>query len=201
MRIASLIGAAMIFVSPLAAHAATVTFDALPGSNADAFTSYSEAGFTVTKTAGDLFVGKSFGNPVPNLFGGPLYGSASSTLDITAGGLTFNFGSFDFSSQNGATASYLVTGFLNNVSIFSLANTQPTGGGFQTINSGTGLLFDRLSFVLNTDGTSFNFDNFSGEIGGSAVPEPATWLSMVIGFAGLGMALRAARRRGVFAPA
>jgi len=40
---------------------------------------------------------------------------------------------------------------------------------------------------------SFEFDNFAGTIGG--VPEPGAWALMLLGFGGMGMALRSRRRQ------
>lgn len=192
-----LAAAALTLSLPAAAGAGVVTFDNLAGPNQSPFTTYSEAGFTVTKTAGDAFVGMAYGNPVPDIFAGPLYGSASTTLEITAGGDTFSFDSWDLSPNNGSAA-YVINGFLNGGSVFS------TSGlirqlGFQTLLSGTSLAFDRLTFTLTANGTSLNFDNFAGTI--SAVPEPAAWAMMIVGFGAVGTMVRASRRRNVLAAA
>jgi hypothetical protein len=190
MNFKSICAAAVLVAAPMAAHAATVTFDGLGGDNGDAYSTYSENGFTVTKTAGDAFVGKLYGNPIPDVFFGPTYGSSSTTLDVTAGGSAFTFTSWDF-SDNGGSAAYSIVGYLNNVSIFSLAGMQSLGS-FATILSGTGQSFDRVSFTLSSNGTSANFDNFVGDT--AAVPEPQAWAMMVMGFMGLGLAVRRNRK-------
>lgn len=41
----------------------------------------------------------------------------------------------------------------------------------------------------------FSVDNVAGAIGGGAVPEPTTWAMMLLGFFGIGSAIRARRRR------
>ena len=67
-------------------------------------------------------------------------------------------------------------------------------GGFQTVLTGSDLRFDKVTFQLLSDGTSFNVDNISANIS-SAVPAPATWAMMIAGFLSVGSVLR--RRRGV----
>lgn len=186
------LAAAILLAAPAAASAATITFDGLPGSNGSAFTSYSEAGFTVTKSVGDLFVGKAYGNPAPSIFGGPNYGSAGASFDLTAAGSLFDLASFDFGANVGS-ATYALTGFRNGVSLFSLTGAQASGG-FQTVLTGSDLRFDKVTFQLLSEGTSFNVDNISANIS-SAVPEPATWAMMIAGFLSVGSVLR--RRRGV----
>lgn len=186
------LAAAILLAAPAAASAATITFDGLAGDNLSPFTSYSEADFTVTKTAGDLFVGKVYGNPAPSIFGGPNYGSAGASFDLTAGGSLFNLTSFDFGANVGS-ATYALTGFLKGVSLFSLTGDQASGG-FKTVLTGSDLRFDKVTFQLLSEGTSFNVDNITANIG-SAVPEPATWAMMIAGFLGVDSALR--RQRGV----
>ncbi|MDO9432589.1 MAG: PEPxxWA-CTERM sorting domain-containing protein [Phenylobacterium sp.] len=194
MRILPLVAAAVLMAAPMAAQAAVVSFDGLPGANGSVFATYSEDGFTVSKTAGDAFVGQLYGNPLPSIFAGPYYGSASTSLQITAGGQTFSFQSWDFGA-NGGPANYSISGFLNNVNIFSSGGAL-SQGAIQTLLSGTNLVFDRLTFDLTSSGTSMNFDNFAGTI--SAVPEPATWAMMIIGFGAVGSMVRTSRRRNVF---
>lgn len=89
-------------------------------------------------------------------------------------------------------------------------------GGFdQTLNGGqmtegyTGQSWDwgaRVNFdfggatinqvVLMSSGNSFELDNLAGTLG--AVPEPATWSMMILGFGTVGAMLR--RRRAAFTP-
>jgi hypothetical protein len=47
--------------------------------------------------------------------------------------------------------------------------------------------------ILSADDVSAFNNNPTGTIGGGGVPEPATWLMMLVGFAGLGAALRSHR--------
>ncbi len=60
------------------------------------------------------------------------------------------------------------------------------------------LLFGEIAFVGTTDnsdfGGAFTFETFQLESITSSVPEPATWLMMVFGFAGVGTALKRRRR-------
>lgn len=179
-----------VTAAPMAAQA-DITFDALPGANGSAFTGpYSEDGLSISATAGDVFVGTIYGNPVPSLFFGPNFGSSTASLEITSGGALFNFASFDFSANNG-TAYYTVRGFANAAETFSLVGDSSIGG-FVTIASGTNLQFDRVTFDFRVAGTSANFDNFIGD--GGVVPEPATWALLIMGFGGVGATLRSRRR-------
>lgn len=52
------------------------------------------------------------------------------------------------------------------------------------------------SVVFGSSGNSFEFDNLAGTIGG--IPEPASWALMILGFGGVGAALRS-RRKAIFA--
>jgi hypothetical protein len=67
-------------------------------------------------------------------------------------------------------------------------------GGFSIASAGT--LRVRIQNVLfDAGGNDFAIDNISI----SAVPEPATWAMMILGFFGLGSALRSQRRRVAYA--
>lgn len=172
------------------AGAATITFDDLAGSNGDAFSSYSEDGFTFTKTSGDAFVAAVYGNPTPDIFFGPNYGSAAASFDLTSSSGDFVFGGFDLAASNGV-ANYVIAGFLNGASVFAFAGSYE--GGFSTIGSTSTGLVDKVSFLVTASGTSANIDNIVASV--AAVPEPATWTMMLIGFGAVGAAMRSQRRR------
>lgn len=188
----ALLFAAALSVSVMsgAASAATITFDDLAGSNGDAFSSFSEDGFSFTKTSGDAFVAKLFGNPIPDVFFGPNYGSAAASFDLTSGVGDFVFGGFDLAGNNGA-ANYVIAGFLDGASVFAFAGSH--NGGFTTIGSPSSGLVDKVSFLVTAGGTSANIDNIVATV--AAVPEPATWAMMLIGFGAVGAAMRSQRRR------
>ncbi|WP_422344363.1 PEPxxWA-CTERM sorting domain-containing protein [Parasphingorhabdus sp.] len=174
--------AAMALTAP--AQAAVISFDDLGGSNGDVFTGpYIEDGFTVSAVRGDVFEGHIFGNPEPSLVFGSVFGGGPVGSVQVLGGI-FNFNSFDLTTQNG-TGEYQVDGFLNGSSVFSLAGSL-SPGGFQTISGLAGNI-DQLNFILTANGTSVNLDNIDVS---AAVPEPATWAFMILGFGAIGGALR-----------
>ncbi|WP_108810798.1 PEPxxWA-CTERM sorting domain-containing protein [Sphingorhabdus sp. Alg231-15] len=174
--------AAMALAAP--AQAAVISFDDLGGSNGDVFTGpYMEDGFTVDTAGGDVFEGHIFGNPAPSLVVGSVFGGGSFGVVRVVGGI-FNFNSFDFVSQ-GAAGDYQVNGFLGGNSVFSL-NGSLSPSGFTTI-AGVGGNIDELDFILTANGTSVNLDNIDVS---TAVPEPATWAFMILGFGAIGGALR-----------
>lgn len=182
---------------PGAATAQTITFDALGGANGSFFSSYSESGFDVALTSGTICVAKNFGNPIPDLFGGPACSTAetSSTLRITrSGGGAFQFVGADFATQNG-TSSYTFQGFLASLSQYSGGGTLPGNGAFATYasgNSGTGIDELFISFAADGGASSYNVDNIV--LASTAVPEPSTVALLAAGLLGMG-AVRSRRRR------
>lgn len=174
--------AAMALTAP--AQAAVISFDGLSGGNGSVFTGpYVEDGFTVSAGRGDVFEGQIFGNPEPSLVVGSVFGGGPIGSVQVLGGV-FNFNSFDLSTQNG-TGEYQVEGFFNGSSVFSLAGSL-SPSGFQTISGLAGNI-DQLNFILTANGTSVNLDNIDVS---AAVPEPATWAFMILGFGAIGGALR-----------
>lgn len=172
------------------ASAAVITFGALPGNNGDPFTSYAEAGFTVMKDSGSGCVGKVFGNPVPNVFGGTACDSGSVGVFTVTGGL-FEFAGIDLAANNG-TLSYSITGLLNGSNVFVQSNdlAGPTGV-FSTIASQSNAVIDSLQLSFRTAGSSFNFDNINLT---QRVSEPASGLLALAAFGVMIGALRSRRR-------
>lgn len=146
---------------------------------------------TFDSTAGNLAYQ---GNQYLDLVGQGGSGSISQTLSLTPGqlySLTFAYSHNLFDPAEATSASALVTidGF---AAIFS-HDTGNTSNLDWQIFSG--------SFVA-TGPDTLNFTNISGgpnegvlldAISVAAVPEPATWAMMLLGFAGIGFAMR--RRR------
>jgi len=90
---------------------------------------------------------------------------------------------------------------------FSLFSGAP-GSGSLVFSSGapsTAPSFSGLlgvgSYYLETVKTTGKTDLISGAISVSAVPEPATWAMMIVGFFGLGAMLRRSRRNGALVTA
>jgi hypothetical protein len=72
------------------------------------------------------------------------------------------------------------------------------GGGFQAITRGSGYTGGGL-FALNLDGSVAGSGNddigFRSFFAPAAVPEPESWIMMIVGFAGIGMAARKKSRQ------
>ena len=192
IRYALTVAAAAAAFVAVPVSAATITFDALPGANQDPFTSYTEAGYTITKTSGDAFVGKAYGNPLPSVFFGPFYGSATATFSLTSASGAFTFNRFDY-SPNGGSAMYIVAGFLGASSVYAYTGILP-GPGFTTVTGNAGVV-DQVVLTLVSMGTSANIDNLV--VNAAAVPEAATWAMMIAGFGLAGWAMRRRQRVSV----
>jgi hypothetical protein len=126
-------------------------------------------------------------------------GAASHGYSLTLGGGVFNyFGLYveamDWSNQitfyNGATK----------VGEFDVASLQFNPGdpdqGKLFVNIFTGATFDKVVFLeTDTVGATRGFESDNHTVGLSgAVPEPAAWSLMIVGFMGMGGALRSRRR-------
>lgn len=83
------------------------------------------------------------------------------------------------------SSSGFVRGYINGVSQFAFNDTS----GLAVINDQLNLFLDDFAFP---DEASAGFVNYA-TISTFAVPEPATWALMVLGFGGLGAALRSRR--------
>lgn len=166
------------------ADAATITFG---NAGTTQLTTYSEAGYTVAQTSGDIYTGAGFGRPAPSLFG---YQGGS--FQVTGAGL-FTFGGFDGGSGalSQQTQTFNVIGYLGSTSLFNTTYTRTGGIGFQSFASNSAASIDRLVFNLSsTNSTSYNVDNIVVNGVAAAVPEPATWMMMIVGFGAAGYALR-----------
>ncbi len=127
-------------------------------------------------------------------------GNASTTLTSLKGLKNFSF-------YMGSPDSYNSVQFLGENYDFTLSGGQLTGGNTnQSWNWASRVNFDFGGAVVNTvilrsSGNSFEVDNFAGmsALAGpsGAVPEPATWAMMIIGFGAVGAIIR--RRKLVFA--
>lgn len=190
-----LLASAALALAPFtAANAAVITFDNLGGSNGDVFAGpYSENGFTVDAAGGDVFEGHLFGNPAPSLVVGSIFGGGPFGA-IRVGGGTFQFNSFELAAANGS-AEYQVNGFLGGVSVFSLNGSLAQTSMFTTIAGFAGAI-DELDFILTANGTSANIDNINVS-SVAAVPEPATWAFMIVGFGAIGGAMRKRKKANV----
>jgi PEP-CTERM motif len=120
-------------------------------------------------------------NPPYTLSSGTVLGA----LTNLNGSATFNFGSLSLSGLTilGAHFGNNTDSDQNNVTAFWLLDLGSTPTHTITLSNGMG---------------SSNAQIFA--TGGHAVPEPATWAMMLIGFGGMGMAMRRTSRRSAALP-
>jgi hypothetical protein len=150
-----------------------IDFNTLPGNNKDPFTTYTENGFTVSATSGPWSVATLFGNPVPDVF---CFNCNPGTLEVTGG--QFNFEGVDLGDAAPPPFSYTITGYLNGSQVLLQSGVSPAAvGTFATIASAeTTQLLDRLDISINTASTDGNVDN----IVVNSVPEPGTWILLLL---------------------
>jgi hypothetical protein len=74
----------------------------------------------------------------------------------------------------------------------------PPADGNQAVASTNGRVYFNFGgqkvydVLFTSSGNSFEFDNIA-----ASVPEPSTWAMMLVGFGGLGAAMRSSRRKQV----
>lgn len=125
-------------------------------------------------------------------------GGSFATLFSTVGMRSFSF--FLGSPDSYNSVRFQGVGFDETLSGSALFAPPTAFGGDQTV--GRRLSYDFGGAVVNqitfsSSGNSFEFDNLAA----GAVPEPATWAMMLLGFFGLGGAVRSQRTRRVTLPA
>lgn len=114
-------------------------------------------------------------------------GSATYTFAAPVSSFQFDWGSIDTYNTltiNGTSQAIVVPGsnFINPANGDQIA--AGTNGRF-TVTGTAGELFTSVTF--SSTGNSFEVDNLAV---GAPVPEPATWALMMLGFGGMGAALR-----------
>lgn len=110
----------------------------------------------------------------------------------------FSLGEFIFSFESGDTLFGSYSGSVTPVAPgqFSIAQTHTVAGGTGLFAGATGS-FDSsgsLSFLTGRPAVQQTFD---GNLNVPAVPEPITWIMMIIGFGAIGFSMRNAPRRRV----
>ena len=163
-------------------------------------------GVTMNRTAGT----HSYTASAPNTFfpgsgGGNPFLSTNNLLDqVVFNGFGADVsavgGSFFGSNINGGytAASSITLSMIDADGLFTYTALNPTPGGFLGFVSTGGL---SQFTVATVDSVWVSVDNFTLAGSLSAVPEPATWAMMIIGFGAVGSVVRTSRRRNVFAAA
>jgi hypothetical protein len=198
MTLRATLGAIVLAGGTLAsatASAATITFAGLAGANGAPLTPYMEAGFTVTPNPGSWFEGHVFGNPVPSIVAGPVFGGPlNGAITVTDSVLPFTFSAIDLATANANTA-YTFTGLLLGAPVFNVATTVASPAGvFNTVLSGHSAdVIDTLVVTANigAGGTSTNIDN----IVVSKVPGPLVGAGLPGLILAIGALIALARRR------
>jgi PEP-CTERM motif len=184
-----LVGATLAFATPAAAQ--LVTNGGFETGDFTGFTLSGNLGFTGVDAdaASSGNYGAYFG-PVNST------GSISQTLSTTTGG-TYQI-SFDLSNDGGATTFYEV--LFGGVSLFSATNAPAFNFTTFSTTSVASSASTALTFNFRNDPSFFSLDNVAvtaiAPVTG-AVPEPATWAMMLIGFGGMGVSLRRRRATAV----
>jgi hypothetical protein len=170
-----------------------ISFSSLAGPNGALYAGHTEGDFTVSPSAGDWFQALVYGNPVASIFA-PTNGSGNAKLLITDNVDLFNFGSLDFSSNNGQST-YDIQGFLDGDLMYH--DTGNLAASFNPFSFNTllstdpALQLDSLLIQINFGPgvTSINLDN----IRVVTVPEPTS--CMLLGGGAVALLLRRGSRR------
>ena len=183
---------ATVFTASPALAGPTLTFEGQ--SNAQYGAPITRSGFTIGNPVGQE---QHFHEIDSTQFGlasngtGVLLNDRDTQIFLSAiGGDVFTLTSFDIAAAFGSNPgnTYTVTAFLGAATVGTLSGNL---GQFATINGFGNTSLDRVVFDGIGGGGGFELDNIvlNGTATG-AVPEPATWAMMLVGFGAIGGALR-----------
>ncbi|MDB5424486.1 MAG: hypothetical protein JWQ29_1902 [Phenylobacterium sp.] len=184
------------------ADAATVMFSGTQSNtNAPGVAGGRCAGFTVSiANAGPFFStgASNFGSFTTSqshcLDSPPPIAAGSDAVPYHDGLFTYAFADGDtlFGAYAGTLTNSGVTGLINNLQTFSIT------GGSGRFAGATGGFLGTGTITFGPGSPPLSRLAFSGEINAPAIPEPATWALLIVGFGFAGTALRSqARRRAV----
>ena len=162
------------------ANAEVVTFTGVPYNvSPTSMTNYVEDGITVTSLEGNFW---AYPNPGELHFDPDGFGNK--TFDFTYAGGVFNVLSFDITFADSSFVAFL-EGFDQNGALLNSLVVSSTLGTISVAG------FDGIHTLrIGNYGSHMSIDNFTIS---AAVPEPATWVTMLVGFVLAGAALRRAR--------
>ena len=189
--------------SASAAHAQTVvpprvtiTFDSLTGDSGDFFSSYAEKGFNVTLIGGQACIAQTFGNPIPDLYGGPscLIASPNAVIQVTRldGGQFWFYGA-DMTSES-FPATFTFTGRTNSSTRYVTSGSIAATDDFVFYaNTAFGTNISALTITLNAgNAISYNLDNLL--LITVMTPEPGTVTMLIAGLLLIGGLVKARPR-------
>jgi hypothetical protein len=199
VALASAPAQAVVYDGATTAFVDTGTFDTLTAPSS--LTTYSFANFTFINS-GSSTTAMIFNDPgAPTSTGAEPLGDTTNYLSVLNGGLvtvnltaaannlSFFVGSLDALNKITFNDGTSFTG----AQLLDLSDTgcqgDPTCNRFVSFSSATGI----TSFTLSSGVNSFEVDSFT-----TAVPEPATWGMMILGFLGVGLMAYRRNNRGAF---
>ncbi|WP_246167308.1 PEPxxWA-CTERM sorting domain-containing protein [Sphingomonas piscis] len=127
------------------------------------------------------------------LAAGPSSGQVA-TLTFTAPLRSFGFlwGSPDWYNRLSVKSDFGVYNFTASSLGFPVSNGDQSFGQYVRFVAGAADQIRSVTFANSSQIDAFEVSNFQV----SAVPDPATWATMIIGFGAIGFAMRASRRKG-----
>ncbi len=187
MRRVLLLGA--LLLCGAAANAEVVTFDGVPFGNSPTTLSggYTEGGVSVTSVDGKFW---AYSGPGELHFDPADAGTENSAFDFTYAGGAFDLVSFDVVFAEGFWGAFLEGFDQNGDDVNSLFVTD-----FGTIAvTGFEDLYALRITAFGDAGDHFSIDNLTIS---TPVPEPGTWLTLLLGFGAIGCSFRRFRVRGL----
>lgn len=185
-----------------AANAATVIdFDSL--SNGDVVTNqFAEAIFSSSAGSEVIVTAQNLGSSAPNFICSGVNGAINCVDDVyvdftgAVSGLSFLAVGDNDTGDIGDVRVFAGASLLGTVDIFGNSN----GSDAQLVDLSAFSGITRIEIANITDGAGLGYDDFTFTVGGGAVPEPTTWMMMILGFGLIGSVTRRRERFGNLLP-